>query len=132
MPELRFEGATHDELVSQVRAWLDSVEAEGPSLAGVVDQSASLTKDALRLVAEAAPTPLGGNELVNGLAEMGYRMTDNTRDRMLDGLDMLAKVTDGTIVGRATKDATDAGARALFTMNTALAKQFLRQLASED
>lgn len=131
MPELRFEGATHDELVSQVRAWLASTEAEGPSVAGVVDQSAALTKDSLRLLAEAAPEPLAGSEVVAGLTDMGYKMTDTTRDRVIDGLNLLAKATDGTFVGKATKGATDAGAKALFSMNTAIAKQFLRQVSSD-
>ncbi|MGI9600937.1 MAG: hypothetical protein ACR2QE_03565 [Acidimicrobiales bacterium] len=132
MPELRFEGATHDELVSQVRAWLASTEAEGPSVAGVVDQSAAITKDSLRLLAEAAPGELAGSEVVAGLTEMGYKMTDTTRDRVINGLDVLAKATDGTFIGRATKGATDRSAKMLFSMNNALAKQFLRQLAAEE
>ncbi|MDH4171293.1 MAG: hypothetical protein OEW42_17050 [Acidimicrobiia bacterium] len=131
MPELRFEGDTHAELVSQVRAWLGSIEAEGPSLAGVVDQSAALTKDSLRLLAEAAPGELAGSDVVSGLTDMGYKMTDATRDRVLNGLDLLAKATDGTFVGRATKGATDASAKVLFSMNSALAKQFLKQLNTE-
>ncbi|MDH3707793.1 MAG: hypothetical protein OES57_17130 [Acidimicrobiia bacterium] len=131
MPELRFEGATHDELVSQVRAWLASTQDDGPSVAGVVDQSAALTKDSLRLLAEAAPEPLAGSEVVAGLTDMGYKMTDATRDRVIDGLNLLAKATDGTVVGKATKGATDAGAKALFSMNTAIAKQFLKQVSNE-
>jgi len=132
MPELRFEGATHDELVSQVRAWLASTEAEGPSVAGVVDQSAALTKDSLRLLAEAAPGEIAGNEVVAGLTDMGYKMTDATRDRVIEGLDLLAKATDGTFIGKATKGATDAGAKALFSMNTAIAKQFLKQVGKPE
>jgi hypothetical protein len=63
---------------------------------------------------------------------MGYKMTDATRDRVIDGLNLLAKATDGTVVGKATKGATDAGAKALFSMNTAIAKQFLKQVSTDN
>lgn len=132
MPELRFDADTHPELVSQVRAWLASVDADGPTLTGMIGQSASLTKDALVVVARSAPAPVAASEVVVGLTEMGHKMTDVTRDRVIASLDRMASLTDGTLVHRATKGAADATSRALFAMNGALAKQFLRQLSGDE
>ncbi len=131
MPELRFDAPTHAELVSQVRVWLASVDAEGPTLAGVVDQSATLTKDALVVVAQSAPAPVAASDVVTGLTEMGHKMTDATRDRVIASLDAVERVTDGTIVHRATKGAAETTSKVLFSMNSALAKQFLRQMAGD-
>ena len=58
MATLSFEGETHGELVVKVRRWLASVEGEdGGHLTRVeaVEQGAELTKEALRVIASAAP-----------------------------------------------------------------------------
>ena len=67
---------THAELVEQVRAWLDSagshdtaadVTGNGPdahlSPAEAIEQGAELTKEALRVIAQAAPSPVAENEV---------------------------------------------------------------------
>lgn len=124
MPEIRFTADTHPELVRQVELWLASTSAEEPTAAAVVEGSAELTKDALRLIAAAAPAPLADSELVKGLTELGHRATDATRDATLAGLDGLAQVTDGTLVRRVSEE----GAKAAYEMNTKVAKQLLKSL----
>ncbi len=60
MATLSFEGETQGELVTKVRRWLASVEGEDEgnlSTHEVVDQSAELTKEALRIIASAALRP---------------------------------------------------------------------------
>ena len=57
MPEIRFSADTHPELVRQVQVWLESTEAERTAT-DVVQASADLTKDALRIIAAAAPAPI--------------------------------------------------------------------------
>ena len=106
-----------------MKVWLDSVE-DDRSAAEVVDASADLTKDALRIIAAAAPTAIADNDLVRGLTEMGYRATDLTRDRVLAGLDGLAAVTDGRLVKRVG----EGGAKAAYEMNTTVAKQLLKSI----
>ena len=126
MPELRFEAPTHPELVLVVRAWLESaVAGTEPGVADVVGRSADLTKDALRLVASAAPAPLAESDLLKGLTELGYKVTDTTRDTVLAGLDAVATVSEGGLVRKATR----AGASALYEMNVKVARQVLRGLA---
>ncbi len=123
MPEIRFSADTHPELVRQVKVWLESTENERTA-ADVVEGSAELTKDALRLIAAAAPAPLADSELVKGLTDLGHRATDATRDATLSGLDSLAAVTDGRLVNRVSKE----GAKAAYEMNTKVAKQLLKSL----
>lgn len=123
MPEIRFTADTHPELVRQVKVWLASTEAERTA-ADVVEGSADLTKDALRLIAAAAPAPLADSDLVRGLTGLGHRATDATRDATLAGLDGLAQVTDGTLVRRVSSD----GAKAAYEMNTKVAKQLLKSI----
>lgn len=125
MPELRFSGDSHPDLVRQVRAWLASVDSEtGRTATEVVETSADLTKDALRIVAAAAPGPIAESDLVAKLTEMGYRVTDMSRDGALAGLEGLASITDGTLVKRAS----DAGARVLYEMNAGAARQLLNRI----
>ena len=74
MATLSFEGETHGELVTKVRRWLASVEGEDEgnlSTHEVVDQSAELTKEALRIIASAAPEPVAQSELVKALISAG-------------------------------------------------------------
>lgn len=123
MPEIRFTADTHPALVRQVKVWLESTEEERTT-ADLVEGSAALTKDALRLIAAAAPAPLADSDLVKGLTELGHRATDASRDATLAGLDGLAQVTDGTLVRRVS----EGGAKAAYEMNTKVAKQLLKSL----
>ena len=123
MPEIRFSADTHPELVRQVRVWLESTEDER-GVADVVEASADLTKDALRLIASAAPAPIAQSDLVAGLTKLGHQATDAARDATLAGLDGLASVTDGRLVKRVGEE----GAKAAYEMNQATAKQVLRSL----
>ena len=75
MPTLSFEGETHGELVVKVRRWLASLEGEEEghlSRAEAVHQGAELTKEALRIIASAAPQPIAQSEVVKALTGMGY------------------------------------------------------------
>jgi len=106
-----------------VNVWLESAETDR-SAADVIDASADLTKDALRIIAASAPAAIADNELVKSLTEMGYRATDLTRDRVLAGLDGLAAVTDGRLVKRVG----ETGAKAAYEMNSNVAKQLLKSI----
>jgi len=123
VPEIKFTANTHPELVRQVAVWLEST-ATDRSAADVVEESADLTKDALRIIAAAAPAAIADNDLVRGLTELGYRATDLTRDRVLAGLDSLAAVTDGRLVKRVG----ETGAKAAYAMNSSVAKQLLKSI----
>jgi hypothetical protein len=128
MPQLIFEADTHAELVAQVRRWLASSEAgvDGRlSMSQAVTQGAGVTKDALRIVAAAAPAPVAQNDLVKGLTEMGYKATDVTSKAIVDGLGSIENLTGGSIVHHVTK----AGRNTFWAMNTKVAKQVLRSLA---
>jgi hypothetical protein len=127
MPQVTFEGETHQEIVQQVKRWLASNDADsdgGLSPAQAVTQGAGLTKDALRLLAGAAPRPIAQNDLIKGLTDMGYKATDATRDRVLQGLDNVEQLTGGGDVRRVSK----AGASAVYEMNAAVAKGILKGL----
>jgi len=129
MPQLIFEADTHAELVTQVRQWLatSDASAEGSrlSVSDAVTQGAGLTKDALRIVAAAAPTPVSQNDLVKGLTTMGYKATDVTSKAIVDGLGSVESLTGGSVV----RHVTNRGAATLWSMNTKVAKQVLRGLA---
>lgn len=127
MATLSFDGETHGELVVKVRRWLASVEGtdEGNlSTHEVVEQGAELTKEALRIIASAAPEPVAQNELVKALTSAGYKATDATKAAVLDGLDSVEEVTGGSVV----KMARDASKSAVYTMNAVVAKQILKSL----
>lgn len=127
MPTLSFEAETHGELVSKVRRWLASVDGEAAADLTpheVVEQSAELTKNALRIVAGAAPGPLAQSDIVKALADMGYSATDATRKAVVDGLDAVERLTGGSVVERAQK----AGVSAAYTMNAAMARAVLNTL----
>ena len=142
MPSLTFEGDSHDEIVQSVRRWLESVD-HGPSAGEVVrlspaeavERGAELTKDALRVIAAAAPAPMAANEVVRNLTEMGYKATDQTRDAVIAGLESLERVTGGGVVQRAeeatstvVQRAEDATANVMWQMSAAVAKQLLKSL----
>ena len=129
MPELTFEGETHGELLVKVRRWLASVEGEGAATltpVEAVNQGAELTKEALRIIASAAPEPIAQSEVVKGLTNMGYKVTDTTKAAVVSGLDTMEEATGGGVVQQATK----AAGKVAYQMNTTMARQLLRSLRS--
>jgi hypothetical protein len=127
VPTLVFEGETHDELVRKVRRWLASVEGQPDSeltAAETVERASELTKDALSIIAAAAPGPVAQNELFKALTRRGYEATDSTKRAVTGGLNALSDLTGGSLLKRAE------GARrsAVYEMNAAVAKQVLRAL----
>ena len=128
MPTLSFEGETHDEILRKVRRWLQSVEGQEEHLnaAEAVEKASELTKDALTVIAQAAPAPIARSEVVKALTRMGYEATDSTRRAVVAGLDALNDATEGSVVRRLE------GARksVLYEMNAAVAKQLLKSLRS--
>ncbi len=127
MPKLTFEGETHGEIVAKVRRWLASLEGEDASnLSAVeaVNQSAELTKEALRIIATSAPEPIAQSEVVKGLTSMGYKVTDATKDTVLSGLDTIEEATGGGVVSQASR----AAGKVAYQMNSAVARQLLRSL----
>jgi hypothetical protein len=128
MPKIIFEADTHAELVAQVRRWLASLDADDEgqiTLDTAIVQGADLTKDALRVVASVAPAPIAQSDVVRALADMGYKATDLTRDRLRDGLASVEALTGGSVVRRVGEKGRDA----MFEMNAAIAKQVLRTLS---
>lgn len=127
MPSVTFEGETHGEIVVKVRRWLASVDGQeesGLSAAEAVTQGAELTKDALRIIASAAPEPVAQSDLVKGLTNMGYKATDATRSAVVAGLDSIEEMTGGGVV----QQASEVGRKVVWSMNTTIAKQLLRSL----
>ncbi len=127
MPKLIFEAETQAELVTQVRRWLASLEADEDgslSVSQAINQGAQLTKDALRIVAASAPTPVAQNDVVKSLTEMGYKATDATSKAIVDGLDSVEALTGGSVI----KTVSDKGRSAVYQMNVAVAKQVLKTL----
>jgi hypothetical protein len=129
MANLSFEAETHPELVAKVRRWLASAEGntDGSTdavAADVISRSAEVTKDALRVIASAAPEPVAHSEVVKSLTAMGYQVTDSTAKAMIDALDSLSSLTNGGLLKRARNAQTSA----VFQMNQAVAKQILKAL----
>lgn len=127
MPSLSFEGETHAEIVRKVRRWLASLEGDDEetlSAVEAVDRASELTKDALTVIAHAAPAPIARSDVVKGLTRMGYEATDSTRRAVISGLDALADATQGSVLKRVQK----ARNSVLYEMNTAVARQLLRSL----
>jgi chemotaxis protein histidine kinase CheA len=124
MPTLSFEGETQAELVTKVRRWLNSLEGEERLLtpAEAIVASADLTKDALKVIASAAPKPVAESEVVKGLTAMGYQVTDATSKAMVDALDSLSNLTGDRVVKRVREGSQSA----LYEMNQAVAKQVLK------
>ena len=126
MPSLSFEGETHDEILRKVRRWLASVEGHEEHLAlpEAVERASELTKDALTVVAQAAPAPIARSDVFKALTRMGYEATDNTKRAVISGLDALSDATEGDVVKRVQK----ARNSVLYEMNAAVARQLLRAL----
>jgi hypothetical protein len=127
MASLSFEGETHGELVVKVRRWLASVEgADEGNLTPVeaIQQGAELTKEALRIIASAAPEPIAHNEVVKALTNMGYKATDATKAALIDGLDSVEELTGGSVVQRARETSRSA----MYQMNITIARQILKAL----
>ena len=126
MATLSFEGETHTEIVAKVKRWLASLEGGTRPLtaAEAVAASAELTKDALRVIASAAPAPVGESEIVKGLTAFGYQATDATAKALIDGLDTLSAITGDSVLKRVR----EAGAKAAYEMNATVAKQILKSL----
>jgi hypothetical protein len=129
VPQVIFEGETHQEIVQQVKRWLASQEADAEgsiSASQAIHQGAGLTKDALRLIASAAPKPIAQNDLVRGLADLGYKATDATSGALVDGLGSIERLSGGAILRRVSRTAGDV----VYEMNSGVAKGILRGLTS--
>jgi len=127
MPTVTFEGETHGEIVVKVKRWLASLENnETTNLSAVeaIEQGAELTKDALRIIASAAPGPVAQSELLKGLTNMGYKATDATKGALVAGLDSIEEATGGSVVKQVTKT----GRRVAYEMNSTIARQVLKSL----
>jgi hypothetical protein len=127
MPTLSFDGETHGEIVVKVRRWLASLEGEEEgTLTAVeaIEQGAELTKDALHIIASAAPGPIAQSELMKGLTNMGYKATEATKGALVSGLDSIEEATGGSVVKQVSK----AGRRAAYEMNATVARQLLKSL----
>jgi hypothetical protein len=126
MPSLNFEGETHDELVRKVRRWLASAEGDNEQLSPVqaVEKASEITKDALAVIAAAAPGPIASSDILKGLTRMGYEATDSTKRAVTNGLNALADMTGGGLLKRADRARRDA----VYEMNSAVARQMLKSL----
>jgi hypothetical protein len=127
MATLSFEGESHGEIVQKVRRWLASIEGEDEgdlTVAEAITQGAELTKDALRIIASAAPGPVAQSEVVKALTGLGYKATDATKAALIDGLDSVEELTGGSVV----KAARDARKSAVYQMNSTIARQLLKSL----
>ncbi|TMK86680.1 MAG: hypothetical protein E6G57_11985 [Actinobacteria bacterium] len=126
MPSLSFEGETHEELVRKVRRWLASTEGKDDQLGAVeaVEKASEITKDALSVIAAAAPGPIASSDILKGLKRMGYDATDGTKRAVTSGLNALAEVTGGGLLKRADRARKDA----VYEMNASVARQMLKTL----
>ena len=126
MPSLSFEGETHEELVRKVRRWLASTEGKDDHLGAVeaVEKASEITKDALSVIAAAAPGPIASSDILKGLKRMGYDATDGTKRAVTSGLNALAEVTGGGLLKRADRARKDA----VYEMNASVARQMLKSL----
>jgi hypothetical protein len=126
MPTLSFEGETQDEIVRKVKRWLASVEGDDEAIGAVeaVERASELTKDALGVIAAAAPGPIAHSEVMKALTRQGYKLTDQAKQTVVSGLNTLADLTNGGVLRRAE------GARksVVYEMNAAVAKQVLKAL----
>ena len=127
MAYLTFEGETHDEIVRKVRRWLASLDGEPEAHitpVQAVERAAELTKDALSVIASAAPKPVAQSDVMKALTRSGYEATDSTSRAVIDGLNALSEVTGGSLLKRVE------GVRksVVYEMNAAVARQVLKAL----
>jgi hypothetical protein len=131
VPTLSFDGDTHGEIVQKVRRWLASLEGaeEGDlSVVEAINQGAELTKDALRIIASAAPGAIADSEVVKALTGLGYKATDATREALVDGLGSVEELTGGSVVTRVREVGKSARKSAVYQMNSTVARQLLKTL----
>lgn len=120
-----FEGETHADIVDQVKTWLATVEEpDRLSAAEAIEHGAGLYKDALRIIAAAAPKPVAESDVVKALTDMGYKATDATKARLVQGLDQVEDLTGGSVL----KTVSERGRNAVYEMNVVIAKQILKNL----
>lgn len=127
MASLSFEGETHGELVQKVRRWLASVEGEEEghiTPVEAIEQGAEITKEALRVIAAAAPEPIAQSEVVKALTSAGYKATDSLKKTLIDSLDSFGEITGDGIL----RTARDARKSVVYEMNTQVARQLLKAL----
>lgn len=127
MATLSFEGETHAELVAKVRRWLASIDGEDAATLSpqdALEQGAEITKDALRIIASAAPEPIAQSDVVKALTGMGYKATDATKEALTSGLDSFDELTGGGVLDLARKTSRSA----MYQMNAAVARQLLRAM----
>ena len=126
MPTLSFEGETHAEIVRKVQRWLHSVNGKEVhlDLPQAVERASELTKDALTVIAQAAPAPIARTELMKAMTRMGYEATDQTRRAIVNGLDTLNQATDDDVL----KQIRQARNAVFYEMNAAAARQVLKLL----
>ena len=72
----------------------------------------------------AAPEPIAQSDLVKGLTNMGYKVTDATKDAVVSGLDTIEEATGGSVVRQVSK----AGRKVVWEMNATVARQLLKSL----
>ena len=131
MPKVIFEGESQQEIVAQVKRWLASMEADDEgsiTVSQAIEQGANLTKDALRIIASAAPKPVAQNDVVKALTDMGYKATDATKERLVDGLKNVETLTGGSVL----QEVGERGRSAVYEMNVNIAKQILKTLHGVD
>ena len=127
MATISFEGETHGELVVKVRRWLASIDGEEEgnlTTHEAINQGAELTKEALRIIASAAPEPVAQSEVVKALTNAGYKATDLTKQAVVDGLDSVEEATGGSVV----KLARDASKTAVYQMSATVARAILKSI----
>ena len=127
MPTVTFEGESHGEIVQKVRRWLASLEGEEEghlTPAEAIEQGAEITKEALRVIASAAPEPIAQSEVVKALTGAGYKATDQLKKSLIDGLDSLSEITGDGIL----RSARDARKSVVYEMNSQVARQILKAL----
>ena len=126
LPSLSFEGETHEELVRKVRRWLASIDGQEERLGAVeaVEKASEITKDALAIIAAAAPGPIASSDILKAMTRMGYEATESTKRAVTGGLNALAEVTGGGLLTRADRAKRDA----VYEMNASVARQMLKSL----
>jgi len=126
VPTLSFDGETDDELVRKVRRWLGSVGGpdEHLDLPEAVERASELTKDALTIIAQSAPSPIARSEVVKAMTRMGYEATESTKKAVIAGIDAISDATEGDVVKRIER----ARNSVVYEMNAVVARQVLRLL----